>query len=157
MISTSRVPQRPSVGLLGSIASRGPGAAGAGASAGSGGASPPDPFAASRAFASAAARCFSSALATSEMYADTTRRGSPSPRIRPASSHKTSSQNFSTRLSEWVTRRTVLPRFLKSANLSRHLWVKDSSPTARTSSISRTSGSTLIATAKPSRMYMPDE
>ena len=32
-----------------------------------------------------------------------------------------------------------------------------SSPTARTSSISRTSGSTWTATAKPSRTYMPDE
>ena len=32
-----------------------------------------------------------------------------------------------------------------------------SSPTASTSSISSTSGSTLMATAKPRRMYIPDE
>ena len=35
--------------------------------------------------------------------------------------------------------------------------MKASSPTASTSSMSSTSGSTWMATAKPSRMYMPEE
>ena len=51
----------------------------------------------------------------------------------------------------------VFPRRLKSANLSRHFRLNPSSPTARTSSIRRTSGSTWTATANPNRMYMPDE
>src|SRR5437867_2121356 len=76
---------------------------------------------------------------------------------RPESSQSASSQNRSTSVSECVTRRIVFPLRLNSANLSRHLCVKPSSPTASTSSTSRTSGSTWIATAKPSRMYMPDE
>src|SRR5262249_57053488 len=50
-----------------------------------------------------------------------------------------------------------LPRRRNSPILSRHLRVKASSPTARTSSMRRTSGSTWMATAKPSRMYMPEE
>ena len=58
----------------------------------------------------------------------------------PASIHSASSQNRSTRPSECVTSRIVLPRRLNSANLSRHLCVKPSSPTASTSSTSRTSG-----------------
>ncbi len=40
---------------------------------------------------------------------------------------------------------------------SRHLGTKAASPTARTSSISSTSGLTLMATEKPRRMYMPEE
>ena len=52
-------------------------------------------------------------------------------------------------VSEWVTSRIVLPRRRNSANLSRHLCVKPSSPTASTSSTSSTSGSTWIATANP--------
>ena len=44
-----------------------------------------------------------------------------------------------------------------SANFSLHLRWNASSPTASTSSTSRMSGSTLIATEKPSRTYMPDE
>ena len=43
---------------------------------------------------------------------------------RPSSSQTASSQKRSTRLSEWVTSRIVLPRRRNSANLSRHLWVK---------------------------------
>ncbi len=69
--------------------------------------------------------------------------------MRPASSHSASSQKRSTRPSECVTSRIVLPRRLNSANLSRHLCVKPSSPTASTSSTSSTSGSTWIATANP--------
>ena len=50
-----------------------------------------------------------------------------------------------------------MPRRRNSPILSRHLRVKASSPTASTSSMSRTSGSTWMATAKPSRAYMPEE
>ena len=86
-----------------------------------------------------------------------TRLGSPRPDVRPWRSHSASSHIFSTRPSVWVTKRIVRPRRRNSAILSRHLRVKASSPTARTSSIRSTSGSTWIATAKPRRMYMPDE
>ena len=58
----------------------------------------------------------------------------------PSSSHSASSQKRSTRFSECVTSRIVLLLRLNSANLSRHLWVKPSSPTASTSSTSSTSG-----------------
>ena len=60
----------------------------------------------------------------------------------PSSSQSASSQKRSTTPSECVTSRIVLPRRRNSANLSRHLWVKPSSPTASTSSTSSTSGST---------------
>ena len=109
------------------------------------------------AFASAAAMWRSSCFSTSVMYVETTRRGSPMARARPSLSHSASSQKRSTRFSECVTSSTVLLRRRNSANLSRHLCVNDSSPTASTSSMSSTSGSTWMATANPSRMYMPDE
>ena len=51
----------------------------------------------------------------------------------------------------------VLPRALNSWILPTHRCWKASSPTARTSSIRRTSGSTVTAIANPSRMYIPDE
>jgi hypothetical protein len=85
------------------------------------------------------------------------RLGSPPPATAPSRSHNTSSHIFSTRPREWVTSRMVRPRRRNSPILSRHLRVKASSPTASTSSISSTSGSTLMATAKPSRAYMPEE
>ena len=74
------------------------------------------------------------------------RRRRASARLRasvlPLSSHSARSQNFSTRSSECVTSRMVLLRRRNSANLSRHLTVNDWSPTASTSSMSSTSGST---------------
>ena len=57
----------------------------------------------------------------------------------------------------WLTITTVLPALRKSANLSMHFCWNAASPTARISSTSRISGSMLIAMAKPSRTYMPDE
>ena len=107
--------------------------------------------------ASSFASSSSSPFSTSMMYAVTTRLGSPSPWFRPLSSHSAWSQKCSTRFSEWVTSRMVLLRRRNSANLSRHFTVKPWSPTASTSSTSSTSGSTWIATANPSRMYMPEE
>ena len=113
--------------------------------------------ASSRARASSRASSASSPSSTAVTYAPTTRRGSPVARTFPPSSHSASSQKRSTSPSECVTSRMVLPRRRKSLNLSRHLWVKPSSPTASTSSTSSTSGSTWIATANPRRMYIPDE
>ena len=57
----------------------------------------------------------------------------------------------------WETSTIVLPRALNSWILPTHRCWKASSPTASTSSIRRTSGSTVTAIAKPSRMYIPDE
>ena len=54
-------------------------------------------------------------------------------------------------------RTIVLPCWRKSAIFSEHLRWNSASPTASTSSMSRMSGSTLIATENPSRTYMPDE
>src|SRR5215207_6852049 len=56
-----------------------------------------------------------------------------------------------------VTSTIVRPSRWNARTRSRHLAWKASSPTARTSSISRTSGSTCTATANPSRTSMPDE
>ena len=51
----------------------------------------------------------------------------------------------------------VLPARSNSANFSRQRWENASSPTARTSSTRRTSGSLWAAIAKPSRTAMPEE
>ena len=58
---------------------------------------------------------------------------------------------------ECVTSRMVRPSRWNCLTRSMHLRWKRSSPTASTSSITRTSGSMFTATAKPSRTYMPDE
>ena len=76
---------------------------------------------------------------------------------RPWLNHATRSQRFCTAARPWLTSTIVLPLLFSSANFSLHLRWKASSPTASTSSTSRTSGSTLMATEKPSRTYMPDE
>ena len=86
----------------------------------------------------------------------------PRPRARrrrslPCSSSATSSQRLRTEPSACETITIVLPLCLSSANFSEHRRWNSSSPTASTSSTSRMSGSTLIATEKPSRTYMPDE
>ena len=57
----------------------------------------------------------------------------------------------------WLTTTMVRPSRWNCFTWSRHLRWKAASPTASTSSTSSTSGSTLTATAKPSRTYMPDE
>ena len=57
----------------------------------------------------------------------------------------------------WDTTTTVRPWSLSWANLSMHLFWNSMSPTARTSSTRRMSGSTWMDTEKPRRTYMPDE
>ena len=51
----------------------------------------------------------------------------------------------------------VAPRCTISRILWKHFWEKKTSPTARASSMMRTSGWTLTATAKASRIIMPEE
>ena len=83
--------------------------------------------------------------------------GSPSATSRPWLSTTPRSQMLRTVSAECVTRRMVRPSFWNWLTRSMHLRWKRSSPTASTSSTTRTSGSTFTATAKPSRTYMPDE
>ena len=58
---------------------------------------------------------------------------------------------------EWETSTIVVPAALSSRIRSKHLSWKATSPTASTSSIRSTSGSTWMATEKPSRMNIPEE
>ena len=55
----------------------------------------------------------------------------------------------------WETKSTVRPRCPTSSILPRHFFWNAASPTARTSSTSRISGSRCAATAKARRRYMP--
>ena len=55
----------------------------------------------------------------------------------------------------WLTNSTVRPLRATSSILPRHFCWKSASPTARTSSTIRISGSRCAATAKASRTYMP--
>ncbi len=57
----------------------------------------------------------------------------------------------------WLTRMIVRPSDFSCANRSRQRFWKAWSPTASTSSTSRISGSTWMATENPSRTYMPEE
>ena len=59
--------------------------------------------------------------------------------------------------SAWLTTTIVRPSSLNSLNFSMLRRWNSSSPTASTSSTMRMSGSTLIATEKPKRTYMPEE
>ncbi len=85
--------------------------------------------------------------------------GPAGPRSRscPCSSNATSSHSARTEGSECDTMTIVLPCWRKSAIFSEHLRWNSASPTASTSSMSRMSGSTLIATENPRRTYIPDE
>jgi hypothetical protein len=58
---------------------------------------------------------------------------------------------------EWVTKTMVVPDRWRFRMRSKHRSWKPVSPTASTSSTRRMSGSTWMATAKPSRMNIPDE
>lgn len=58
---------------------------------------------------------------------------------------------------ECETRMTVRPSAFISLNFVRQRFWNVASPTARTSSTTRTSGVTATATENPSRTYMPDE
>ena len=57
----------------------------------------------------------------------------------------------------WVTKMIVLPPSRISLKTSKHFCWKAASPTASTSSMSRMSASTWIATENASRTYMPEE
>ena len=81
----------------------------------------------------------------------------PEPIMSPEFSTTAKSQIWRTRSEEWVTNRMVRPSSWNSLIRAMHLREKASSPTASTSSTTRMSGSTLTATAKPSRTYIPDE
>ena len=83
--------------------------------------------------------------------------GSPWATKWPWLSTAPQSQMLRTVSGAWVTSRMVRPSFWNSLIRPMHLRWKRSSPTARTSSTTRTSGSMFTATAKPSRTYMPDE
>ncbi len=83
--------------------------------------------------------------------------GSPSAILWPWSNTTARSQIWRTRSVAWETTRIVRPSRWSRLIRSMHLRWKASSPTDSTSSTSRMSGSTLIATAKPRRANMPDE
>jgi hypothetical protein len=57
----------------------------------------------------------------------------------------------------WETKRTVDPESLRSYILWIAFFLNAESPAERASSMTRTSGSTLIATAKPRRLRIPLE
>ena len=75
----------------------------------------------------------------------------------PWSSHNAWSHRPSTSLMPCDTRTIVLPAERNSVILSRHLAWNSASPTASTSSMINTSGSTVMAMAKPRRTVMPVE
>ena len=91
------------------------------------------------------------------VYWSTSWSGLPTASSRPCWSQATWSHIDRIVSVAWLTMTTVLPWARKSANFSMHLAWKLASPTASTSSTSRMSGSTLIATENPRRTYMPDE
>ena len=66
-------------------------------------------------------------------------------------------QNRLTEAMSFVTSSTVFPALRICSNSSKHFCWNDASPTASTSSISRTSASTWIITENARRTSMPDE
>ena len=87
----------------------------------------------------------------------TAKTGSPSYCTRPWSTTMPRVHSGSTRSSECVTNRIVLPACWNSAIFARHLRANASSPTASTSSMSSTSGSTCTAMENASLTYSPLE
>ena len=83
--------------------------------------------------------------------------GSPMNRVRPRSMSIARSQNRTTAPMSCVTKSIVLPSSRSRWNSSKHFCWKAASPTASTSSISRTSASTWTATENASRTCMPEE
>ncbi len=53
--------------------------------------------------------------------------------------------------------RSVPPAARKRSSHAMHFFLKDSSPTASTSSVMSSSGSSVVATANPRRTTMPEE
>ncbi len=83
--------------------------------------------------------------------------GSPSRMIRPFSRSITRVQKLVRMFSSWDTNRMVLPLRRNSSILAKHFLWNLASPTASASSMMRISGSTLMATAKVRRHFMPLE
>ena len=81
----------------------------------------------------------------------------PTARRVPCWIHAVCSHSHPTMSRSWLTRMMVRPSAFSWANRSRQRFWNVWSPTASTSSTSRISGSTWMATEKPSRTYMPDE
>ena len=81
----------------------------------------------------------------------------PTARSDPCWIHAVRSHSQPTMSRSWLTTMMVRPSAFSWANRSRHRFWNVRSPTASTSSTSNTSGSTWMATEKPSRTYMPDE
>ena len=77
--------------------------------------------------------------------------------MRPRSISSARSQKRSTADMSWVTSTIVLPARLRCSNCSKHFCWKAASPTASTSSISRTSASTSTVTENASRTLIPLE
>src|SRR5687767_11151844 len=90
-------------------------------------------------------------------YFATTSEAAPSATRRPPSIQHTLVHSFVMAPMLWETKTTVLPSLAMSFSLPRHFAWKLASPTARTSSTNRISGSRWAATAKARRMYIPLE
>ena len=90
-------------------------------------------------------------------YALVTSAAEPIMRSVPPSIHRAREHSASTWYIEWEQNRIVLPASLSPMMRSNDLRAKAPSPTDSASSITKMSGSTLVATAKASRMYMPLE
>ena len=90
-------------------------------------------------------------------YLSMTSGAAPTSLSRPWSSQATSSQKVRIWARPWETTTTVRPSSRNSANLSMQRSWNSMSPTARTSSTRRISGSTWMDTEKPRRTYMPEE
>ncbi len=90
-------------------------------------------------------------------YRLTASAGSPINFISPFSKKITLSQNSFTVAKSWETKTMVASFLLNSWNLAKLFSWKEASPTAKTSSTSKISGSILIATEKAKRSCIPAE
>ncbi len=77
--------------------------------------------------------------------------------IFPASRWIAREQNFRIIFISWETTTMVFPASIKSWIFRADFFWNDSSPTARTSSTIRTSGSAETAIEKPRRTFIPEE
>src|SRR2546421_64289 len=96
-------------------------------------------------------------LTASARYSVTTASTRPSAAMRPSLSRIARSQSVRIADMLWLTKRTVLPWPETSRIFPRLFAWNSASPTDRTSSTTRMSGSRCAATANASRMYMPLE
>ena len=91
------------------------------------------------------------------LYSAITSRDTPVKAIRPRSISMDRSHSRAIDVRSCEMNSIVVPSRRSSAMRSWHCSWNAASPTASTSSTSRMSASRCAATAKPSRMYMPDE